>query len=133
MPESESQNGEFGKAMPPVVTAALAALDEHKAEHSVVLDMRQTASFTDYMIITGGRSERHVQALGDAVAERLRDQGVKPNHIEGRSEATWVLLDYIDLIVHVFTPATRDFYQLERLWRDAPLLEWVSVEPVDEA
>ena len=74
-----------------------------------------------------------MQALCDAVSERLADAGAKPSHIEGRSEANWVLLDYIDLIVHVFTPAARDFYQLERLWRDAPLLEWAPAEPSGEA
>ena len=95
--------------------------------------MRETASFTDYMIIANGHSAPHVQALCDAVSERLADAGAKPSHIEGRSEANWVLLDYIDLIVHVFTPAARDFYQLERLWRDAPLLEWAPAEPSGEA
>ena len=133
MPDSEPQNGRFDMALPPTVAEALAALDEHKGEHSVVMDMRETASFTDYMIISTGRSGPHVQALCDAVSERLRDQGTRPGHIEGRSGATWVLLDYIDVIVHVFTSTTRDFYQLERLWRDAPLLEWDPAEPPGEA
>lgn len=133
MSDSEALNGQFDKALPPIVAEALAVLDDHKAERSVVLDMRETASFTDYMIISSGRSVPHVQALCDAVGERLRDQGTKPGHIEGRSGGTWVLLDYIDLIVHVFTPAARDFYQLERLWRDAPLLEWDPAGPPVEA
>ncbi len=133
MPASELQNERFDKALPPIVAEALVVLDEHKAERSVVLYMRETSSFTDYMIITSGRSAPHVQALCDAVGERLRDQGAKPNHIEGRSEASWILLDYIDLVVHIFTPPSRDFYQLERLWRDAPLLEWVPAEPSGEA
>ena len=132
MPESDLQNRRPGKTLPPMVAEALAALSDHKAERSVVMDMRETASFTDYMIVASGHSAPHVQALCDAVGERLRDQGSKPSHIEGHSEASWVLIDYIDLLVHVFTPAAREFYQLERLWRDAPLLEWVVSESPGE-
>lgn len=110
--------------LPGHVRAALEALDEHKGRELVVLDMRGLSGFTDFMVIGTGGSERQVQALSDAVVEKLRQLGEKPRHVEGRNEAHWVLLDFFDLVVHVFMPETRDFYQLEKLWRDAPMLEW---------
>jgi len=113
--------------LPQAVGEALAALDEHKGQDVVVLDMREVSGFTDFMVICSGRGELHVQALADAVHERL-GAGRGAAHIEGRAAASWVLLDYIDLVVHVFTPETRSFYQLEKLWRDAPMLEWERPE-----
>lgn len=110
--------------LPAEVRAALDALDAHKGEEIVVLDMRGVAGFTDTMVLCTGRSHPHTQALADAVQERLRSDGIKPAHVEGRAEGNWILLDYLDLIVHVFTPESRQFYQLEKLWRDAPMLEW---------
>jgi len=84
------------------------------------------------MVLCSGRSEPHVRALADAVDKHRREQGLKPAHIEGRGEGSWILMDYFDLIVHVFTEQNREFYQLERLWRDAPLLEW-KAEPTPSA
>lgn len=110
--------------LPAAVGWALEAIEEHKGQEAVVLDMRGVAGFTDYMVLCTGRSEPHVQALVDAVEERLLEEGRKAGHIEGRRDARWVLLDYFDLVVHVFTPEMRAFYQLERLWRDAPMLRW---------
>lgn len=117
------------RQLPEHVRAALAALEEHKGDALVVLDMRGVSGFTDFMVLANGRSGTQVQALADAVEERLRDLGEKPRHVEGRKEANWVLLDYLDLVVHVFTTETRDFYQLEKLWRDAPMLEWGGTSP----
>lgn len=116
------------KELPAHVRGALGALEEHKGQALVVLDMRGLSGFTDFMVLGTGRSERQVQALADAVEERLRELGDKPRHVEGRNEAHWILLDYLDLVVHLFTPETRDFYQLEKLWRDAPMLEWGEPE-----
>ncbi len=76
------------------------------------------------MVLANGRSEPHVKALAEAVEERLREHDVKVAHVEGKREGHWVLLDYGDVVVHVFTPEVRDFYQLERLWRDAPMIEF---------
>ena len=108
--------------LPEIVSEAIAALVEHKGERPVVLGMRDVSAFTDYMVICSGRSERHVKALADAVREHLLERGYKTRHVEGLNEGKWVLLDYLELVVHVFTEQARDFYQLERLWRDAPML-----------
>lgn len=116
------------RELPDHVRGALSALEEHKGQAVVVLDMRGLSGFTDYMVLATGRSERQVQALSDAVEKRLVELGEKPRHVEGRNEAHWILLDYLDLVVHLFTPDTRDFYQLEKLWRDAPMLEWGDSE-----
>ena len=101
-----------------VRTAARAASDK-KATELVMLNLSKVASFTEYFLICTGASSRQVQAISDAIEEELRKRGKRPSHIEGRSGAEWVLLDYGDFIVHVFTSSSRKFYDLERLWRDA--------------
>ena len=100
-----------------VMIAARAAA-EKKATDTVVLDLREIASFTEYFVICTGGSTRQVQAISNSVEEELRKAGRRPSHIEGYSSAEWILLDYGDLIVHVFSAASRRFYDLERLWRD---------------
>jgi ribosome-associated protein len=102
------------------VRAAVHAAGERKALGTVVLDLREVASFTDFFVITSGTNVRQVQAIADAVEERLRkDLRVKPARVEGYNSAEWVLLDYGDFILHVFEEKARRFYDLERLWRDA--------------
>lgn len=108
-----------------VMIAARAAIDK-KATDLAVLDLRQVASFTEYFLICTGASTRQVQAISNAVEEALLQSGKRPLHIEGYSSAEWILLDYGDFIVHVFGPASRRFYDLERLWRDAPRVEVAS-------
>lgn len=105
-----------------VAIAAQAATDK-KATDLVMLDLRKAASFTEYFLICTGASTRQVQAISDAIEESLRKSGKRPMHIEGYSSAEWILLDYGDFIAHVFSPASRRFYDLERLWRDAPRVE----------
>jgi ribosome-associated protein len=105
-----------------VMIAARAAADK-KATDPVVLDLREIASFTEYFLICTGASTRQVQAVSNAVEEALLQSAKRPLHIEGYSSAEWILLDYGDFIVHVFGPASRRFYDLERLWRDAPRVE----------
>jgi ribosome-associated protein len=105
-----------------VMIAAHAASDK-KATDLVVLDLRKVASFTEYFVICTGTSTRQVQAISDAVEEALRKNGKRPLHIEGYSSGEWILLDYGDFIAHVFGAASRRFYDLERLWRDAPRVE----------
>jgi len=105
------------------VTIAADAAGEKKATDLVVLDLRKAASFTEYFLICTGASTRQVQAISNAVEETLLKNGKRPLHIEGYSSAEWILLDYGDFIVHVFGSASRRFYDLERLWRDAPRVE----------
>ena len=104
---------------------AQAALDK-KAEDLVILDVRGLASFTDYFVIMSGRSTRHVKGLAEAVDKALRNKKIKSSSTEGLSEGYWVLLDYNDVVVHIFYSEARDFYDLEGLWHDAPR---VDVEP----
>ena len=124
MAKTQPRKAGLESDLPPAVREVLEILDEGKGEAIVVLDMREVSGFTDFMVLCSGRSEPHVRALVDAVGKKLRAKGSKPAHIEGRAGGTWILMDYFDLIVHVFSRQNREFYQLERLWRDAPLLEW---------
>ncbi len=101
------------------VCAALRAASDKKALDIVVLDLREIASFTDYFIIASGTNVRQVQAIADEVSEQLKKQGTRAARIEGYKTAEWVLVDYGDFIVHVFENKARQFYDLERLWRDA--------------
>ncbi|MCB1877913.1 MAG: ribosome silencing factor [Chromatiales bacterium] len=92
------------------------ALEELKGNNIRVLDVRGKTSITDYMVIASGTSERHVRALAQNVAEKAKHGGVQPLGVEGENAGDWVLVDLTDAIVHVMTPATRDFYNLEKLW-----------------
>jgi ribosome-associated protein len=107
--------GDVGKAV-------RAALDK-KAQDVVVLDLRHTPAFTDYFVLCTGQNVRQVKAIADAIEEALRAAKVRPSHIEGYERAEWVLMDYFSFVVHVFTPATRAFYALDRLWGDAERIE----------
>lgn len=98
----------------------LEAAAEKKAENPVALDLRKVAAFTDGFVICTGAQRRQTQAIADEIVERLRAAGEKASHIEGYDRGEWILLDLSDVIVHVFTPETRSFYGLERLWGDTP-------------
>jgi ribosome-associated protein len=110
--------------------AVRAALDK-KALDVVVLDLRNTPAFTDFFVLCSGSNQRQVKAIADAVEEALRAARVRPAHIEGYDRADWILMDFFTFIVHVFTPQTRQFYSLERLWGDAERIE-VSDTPAGE-
>jgi ribosome-associated protein len=107
--------GDVGKAV-------RAALDK-KAQDVVVLDLRHTPAFTDYFVLCSGLNVRQVKAIADAIEETLRAAKVRPSHVEGYERAEWVLMDYFTFVVHVFTPSTRAFYALDRLWGDAERIE----------
>jgi ribosome-associated protein len=97
------------------------AAADKKAEDVLVLDLRGLCHFTDYFVICRGSSSRQTVAIADAIEERLFDEHRrKPKHVEGRRVADWILMDYIDVVVHVFLDEKREFYGLERLWGDAP-------------
>jgi ribosome-associated protein len=110
-----------------VAKAVRAALDK-KALDVVVLDLRKTPAFTDFFVLCSGASQRQVRAIADAVEDTLRAGKVRPAHVEGYERADWILMDFFTFIIHVFTPQTREFYSLERLWGDAERIE-VSDEP----
>jgi ribosome-associated protein len=94
---------------------------DRKAVDVVELDLRGVVGYTDYFVVCSGNTERQTKAIHDAVYEGLKhDHGVLPQRVEGVGEARWILLDYLDVIVHVFTPQTREFYRLEQLWGEAP-------------
>jgi ribosome-associated protein len=105
-----------------VSKAVQAALDK-KAADLVVLDLRNTPAFTDFFVLCSGNSQRQVKAIADAVEDALRAAKLRPAHIEGYDRADWILMDYFSFIVHIFTPQTRSFYALERLWGDAERIE----------
>ena len=106
------------------IKLALTCASEKKAFGLVALDLREIASFTEFFIIASGANQRQVQAICDEIQEQLKKQlNSKPVRIEGYGAAEWVLLDYGDFIVHVFEKNARDFYDLERLWRDAKKVE----------
>lgn len=103
---------------------AITCADEKKATRISVLDLRQIASFTEFFVIADGSNQRQVQAIADEINEQLKKQhSRRPVRIEGYNSAEWVLLDYGDFVVHLFNTETRDFYDLERLWRDAGKVE----------
>jgi ribosome-associated protein len=111
---------------PPSNAAALQlvveALADRKAIDPVVLDLRGLCAATDYFVIVSGTSDAHVRGMADHLVAALAPAGVAPHHVEGLAQGRWVLLDYVDFVVHVFHPELRDFYQLERLWGDAPVV-----------
>ena len=98
---------------------ALKAVDSKKASDVTILDISEIATFADYFLLCTGDSSRQIQAIADEIEAKLKESGYRPNHIEGYRNAEWVLLDYIDLVVHIFSRSARNFYDLERLWRDA--------------
>ena len=101
------------------ILLAASASEDKKGINPVLLDVRKVTDIADYFLIVNGNSDRHVKTIADAVIERLGTKKVHPAHVEGMSEGTWVLVDYGDVIVHVFHYQTRQFYNLERLWGDA--------------
>ena len=102
--------------------AARAALGQ-KATDVVILDLRKVTEFTDYFVLASAANQRQMVAVADAVMEALREQGLRPSHIEGYPKQEWILLDYSDFVVHLFTPRNRAFYDLERLWGGASRIE----------
>lgn len=99
--------------------AALAAL-EKQADNLLILRVTELTSYADYFIICTGRSTQHVSAIADEIEQNMKDGGVRALGIEGRSDAHWILMDYGDFLIHVFEPETREYYNLEGLWLDAP-------------
>ncbi|HYG71308.1 MAG TPA: ribosome silencing factor [Actinomycetota bacterium] len=113
--------------------AAARAAASKQAEDIVILDVQGLIVITDYFVICSASSDRHVRTVVDEVERSLRDRERKPVRREGETEGKWVLLDYVDLVVHVFAEAEREFYDLERLWRDAPRVPVGDAAPQGQA
>ena len=106
------------------VTAAILACQDKQAEDVTVLELeKDSGAFTDYFVMCSGTNPRQIQAIADAVDERLEALGLRVTHAEGYKQAEWVLLDYVDFVVHIFSEKARQFYDLERLWKSAKRLE----------
>jgi ribosome-associated protein len=123
MAKSERARIPARKRLPADVARAVGAALDKKATNVVVLDLRHTPAFTDYFVLCSGQNARQVKAIADAVEESLRAAKVRASHIEGYERAEWVLMDFFNFIVHVFSPQTREFYSLERLWGDAERID----------
>lgn len=104
--------------------AAARAASSKQAERVVILDMRELLVITDYFVIASGASERQVKTIAEEIERAIKDLGAKPVRREGDREASWILLDFVDFVAHVFLSEEREFYDLERLWADAPRIEW---------
>jgi ribosome-associated protein len=106
------------------IRTAVAAAEAKKAENVTILELdKGSGAFTDYFVICNGSNPRQIQAISDEVEEQLSKAGDKPAHVEGYSQAEWVLLDYVDFVVHIFSAKAREFYDLERLWKSAKHLD----------
>jgi len=103
----------------PALRFAVEAARDKKALDIVVLDLQGLASFTDYFLICTGGSHRQIETIADEIEEKLKEAKRRPSHIEGYPRGDWILMDYVDFVVHIFTPASRSYYDLERLWGDA--------------
>ncbi|MGA7217175.1 MAG: ribosome silencing factor [Candidatus Sulfotelmatobacter sp.] len=112
------------------VTAAIQACLDKKAEELSILEMgKNSGAFTDYFVLCNGTNPRQVQAIADEVELRLKGAGVRPAHVEGYKQGEWILVDYVDFVVHVFSEKARKFYDLERLWKTAKRLEPSELKP----
>jgi ribosome-associated protein len=101
-----------------------AIADAKQAADIVVLDMRGMVAYTDFLVLCSARNQRQAKAIHDEVRERMKkDEGLAPDHVEGERDAEWILVDYLDAVLHVFSPEARDYYRLETLWGEAPQLE----------
>jgi len=107
-----------------LAAAAARAASSKQAERITVIDVRELITITDYFVICSGSSDRQVKTLSDEIVKALKTRGVRPVRREGEVAARWVLLDFVDFVVHVFNREERGFYRLENLWRDAPIVHW---------
>ena len=110
----------------PALRFAVEAARDKKALDIVVLDLRGLASFTDYFLICTGGSHRQIATIADEIEGKLKEAKRRPSHVEGYPRGEWILMDYVDFVVHIFTPVSRSYYDLERLWGDAKRLAVAS-------
>ena len=114
---------------PAAILAVVDAMRDKKADDVVALDLRKADAFTDFFLVATGQNRRQVQAIADGVEAALKAKKLRPLHVEGYEHGDWVLLDYFDFVVHVFSPSARGFYGLERLWGNAEILSLPEPAP----
>jgi ribosome-associated protein len=131
-PSSASRESRLPR-LPAQLKVAVETARNKKATAMTLLDLRKTGAFTDFFLMCTGGNPRQVQAIADAVEQALKSQKVRPTHVEGYGRAEWVLLDYFDFIVHVFSPQARQFYGLERLWGNAVRHELPDEDAADRS
>jgi ribosome-associated protein len=119
--ETKASSSAPSATRPADLARAADLLAERKAQNLLLMDLRGLSNATDYFLLASGTSDLHARSIAEHVIEELKKDGVRPDHVEGLRGGRWVLIDYIDFVVHVFHPAAREFYQLERLWGDAPV------------
>jgi ribosome-associated protein len=113
-----------------ILTLAGELAADRKAQEIVGLDLRGLVGFADYFLICSGRTDRQAKAIHDAIHQGLKQRlGLLPRRVEGFTEGRWILMDYLDVVVHIFVPETREHYRLEQLWGEAPKLEVAEAEP----
>lgn len=123
---TEASAGEASRESREIAVAAAEAMLEGKGENIVILDLTSLSIFADFFVIATGLSVVHMRSLADRVQEKLVYRGIRLSHIEGRESTSWILLDYLAVLVHIFSAETRSYYGLERLWGDAVVVEWES-------
>src|ERR1700679_2407165 len=129
-PQSQPTWKQEGSGMTPetILSAIAERASDRKAEEIVSLDLRAIGGFADYFLICTGRSDRQCRAIHDAIHLGMKtEHGLLPARVEGMPEGHWILMDYLDVVVHVFTPETRERYRLEQLWREAPITRLEAV------
>lgn len=122
-PQTQPAADEQGSGMTPesILSAIVDLASDRKAQDIVSMDLRAMSGFADYFLICSGRSDRQCKAIHDAIHLGMKSEyGLLPSRVEGVSEGRWILMDYLDVVVHVFTPETRERYRLEQLWGEAP-------------
>ena len=123
---AKTQTATKKNVLPKELTRAIELAIDRKGVDMMLLDLRGLSNSTDYFLLVNGTSDTHVRSIAEHVEQELKKEGVTVAHVEGLTQGRWVLLDYVDFVVHVFHPTLREFYQLERLWSDAKVI------PVDQ-
>jgi ribosome-associated protein len=118
----DSINGGETQSLNKELQTVIESVQEKKGLEITVLDLKEIASFTDYFVLCNGESEPQIKSIFKNIDEKMSALGVHPDHVEGRAENGWVLMDYDDFVVHIFSPEKRTYYDLERLWADVPRL-----------
>lgn len=131
-PGSHSREAEHrAAAVRDLASSAATEAVERRGGDVILLDLQGLTSATDYFVIASGESDVQVKAIAERIEERLRERGVRPWHVEGLQNSNWVLLDYVDFVVHVFHREARGYYALERLWADAPVVPFPAEDPTE--